>query len=442
MLDTLGSKFSNVFNKLRGYGKLTEANLDQALREVRLALLEADVHVGVAKSFLENVKQKVLGQKVLENLNPYQQFLNIIHEELIVVLGGVQEPLSFSGKSPHVLMMVGLQGSGKTTSAAKLALFLKKKGRNPYLIPADINRPAAIDQLIVLAEKVGIPCFQAKGYGDVLSLVKEGLAQAQKNHHDIVLVDTAGRLQIDTALMGELKKLHESFENKKVLFVADAMTGQEAVKVAKSFDDLLKIDGVILTKLDGDARGGAVFSIRYVLGCPVYFAGIGEKVEDFEPFYPDRLASKLLDRGDLLSLVEKAKGIIDENQALEFQKKLKINDFTLEDFKSQLGQMKKLGSLQSLVGYLPGMKRLGGKVDFNQAEHQLKVKEAILNSMTAKERLRPEILNGSRRLRIAKGSGTHVSDVNRLLQEFTQMKKMMKMVKKGGLGGLKNLMGL
>lgn len=439
MLDALTEKITSVFDKLRGYGKLTETNINDALRETRLALLEADVSVGVVKTFLEKVKERALGQEVLGSLTPNQQFFTVVFEELVNLLGGKPSELVLTGKEPHVVMLVGLQGSGKTTSAGKLAAFFKKKGRRPFLVPADVARPAAIEQLKTLAKNLEVPCYDTQPGDNPVKIAKNAVDRARESFCDVVIVDTAGRLHIDQELMAELGKMQKSLPEPRILFVADAMTGQEAVKVTKAFHDLLKIDGSILTKMDGDARGGAVLSIQAVTGAPIHFLGVGEKLDALEPFNPSQMVSRLLDRGDILGLVEKAREVIDENQALEFQKKFKKSEFTLEDFRVQLNQVKKLGSMKSLLGYLPGAKKLAGKIDMDQAEREMKKKEAIINSMTPKERVRPEILNGNRRLRIAKGSGTQVSDVNRFMKEFSEMQKMMKQFKKMGLGGMKNL---
>ncbi|MBI4412314.1 MAG: signal recognition particle protein [Deltaproteobacteria bacterium] len=431
MFDVLGEKFSSVFKKLRGYGKLTEKNIEEAVRDVRLALLEADVNVGVVKSFLEKVKDRALGEVVFQNLNPQSQFLKIVHEELVAVLGGAEKTLILEGKPPHVLLLVGLQGCGKTTTAAKLANYFKKKGRHPYLVPADVARPAAIDQLSTLAQKIGVPCWPTKTEDNPVEIAGQAVDFASRELNDIVLVDTAGRLHIDDELMAELGRLKKKFGNSRTLFVADAMTGQEAVKVARAFHDLLKLDGVILTKQDGDAKGGAALSIQSVAGCPIYFTGMGEGIDALEPFSPERLVSRLLDRGDILSLVTMAQEVVDVEQAKELEKKLRKNRFNMEDFRQQLGQMKKLGSLKSLMGFLPGARDLSKQIDLGEAEKGLKKKEAIINSMTLKERFHPEILNGNRRIRIARGSGTEVADVNRLVKEFAQMQKMMKQFSKG-----------
>ncbi len=444
MFDNLSEKISGVFKKLRNVGVIKEDHLNEAIREVRLALLEADVNVGVVKDFLNRVKAKALGAEVIGSNTPTQQFFKIIHDELVTTLGGETKTLVLDGKPPHVVLMVGLQGSGKTTTSAKLALHFKKKGRRPYLVPADFNRPAAVEQLKTLARQIDVPAFDTDIKVDSVKTVRKAIEDAEERFNDIVIVDTAGRLHIDENMMSELKKLKEKLAesgflfNKKltdvrILFVADAMTGQEAVTVAKAFHDALNIDGIVLTKMDGDAKGGAALSIQSIAQCPIYFVGMGEKLDALEPFHPDRLASRLLDRGDLMTLVEKAGEVIDESQAQEMVNKFKKNDFDLEDFRTQLRQMKKLGSMGSLMKMLPGAKELTKKVNMDDAEAGLKVKEAIINSMTVKERKRPEILNGSRRNRIALGSGTSVAEINRFMKEFEQMKKMMKQFTKGGM---------
>lgn len=442
MFETLGKRFSSIINKLSGFGHLTEKNIEESLREVKLALLEADVHVGVVKSFLEKTQERVLGQKILESLKAEEQFLALIHEELVAALGGIHpKTLELTGSPPHIILMVGLQGSGKTTTTAKLARYFSKKGRRPYLVPADVARPAAIEQLKILAASLKLPCYDTK-IGDIpVALLPQALKAAADKFCDLVLVDSAGRLHVDDVLMLELREIKRALGSPKIILVVDAMTGQQAVAVAKKFHDLLKIDGLILTKLDGDARGGAALSIQAKTGCPLYFLGMGEKVEDLEIFEPERLVSRLLDRGDILSLVEKAKQVFDETETRETTQKLLKNRLTLEDFRNQLRQMKKMGSLSSLLGFLPGGKQMAGKVNLDRVEKDFKKKEAIIDSMTMKERLHPELLNGSRRLRIAKGSGTHASDVNRLMKEFDEMRKMMKKFGKGGMAGLKGLMG-
>lgn len=435
MFNQLSEKIAGVFKQLRNTGKIREADIEVALREVRLALLEADVHFGVVRDLLNHLKERALGQEVLGSLTPQQQFFKIVQEELVQVLGGEKKNLVLKDPPPHVILMVGLQGSGKTTSSAKLALHFKKKGRRPFLVPADFNRPAAIDQLKTLAKQIDVPAFDTDAKKDPVKSVHQAVDEAQARFCDVVIVDTAGRLHIDADMMAELKMMQKKLDNPQILFVADAMTGQEAVNVAKSFHDALKIEGVILTKMDGDAKGGAALSIQSVAQCPIHFVGVGEKLDEFEAFHPDRLVSRLLDRGDIMSLIEKAGEVIDEDAAKGFAEKiLKKGEFDLEDFRAQLKQMKKLGSISSLMKFIPGAKKLSEHVNMEDAEKELKKKEAIINSMTSSERHNPNVLNGSRRARIASGSGTAVSDINRFMKEFEQMKKMMKMFDKGGKG--------
>lgn len=443
MFSQLSDKIEGVFKKLRNTGKIKESDIEGALRDVRLALLEADVHFSVVRDLLSRMKERALGQELLGSLSPGQQFFKIVQEELIQILGGEKKNLVLKEPSPHVILMVGLQGSGKTTSSAKLALHFKKKGRRPFLVPADFNRPAAIDQLKTLAKQIDVPAFDTDLRKDPIKSVRQAVDEAKERFCDVVIVDTAGRLHVDEQMMGELKKIQKKLENPQILFVADAMTGQEAVNVAKAFHDALSIEGVILTKMDGDAKGGAALSIQSVAQCPIHFVGIGEKIDDFEPFYPDRLVSRLLDRGDILSLIEKAGEVIDVDAAQELQEKLKKNEFDLEDFRTQLRQMKKLGSMSSLLKFIPGAQKISQQVNMEDAEKELKKKEAIINSMTLAERRDPKVLNGSRRSRIAKGSGTAVSDINRFMKEFEQMQKMMKMFGKGGKGimGMMSKMG-
>jgi len=439
MFADLTQKLGKVFDRMRGYGRLSEKNIDEALRDVRLSLLEADVNFKVVKEFTEAVKGRALGADVMESLTPGQQFIKIVHQELVKVLG---EParLNLSFKPPVVILLAGLQGSGKTTTAGKLALHLKKKEkREPYLVPADVYRPAAIDQLKTLGERLGIPVHPTRENDDPVKVAKEAKKYAQDHGYDVVIIDTAGRLHIDETLMKELQKIRDKVEPQQILLVVDAMTGQEAVKVAQGFHQTIPLDGVIFTKLDGDARGGAALSLRHVLGKPILFAGVGEKLEDLEPFHPDRMASRVLGMGDILTLIEQAQDKIDLKKAQESTERMLKKGFSLVDFQEQLGQMKRLGSLEKVVGLIPGIGKMKEGIDFNQAEKDLKKKGAILSSMTAQERLNPKILNGSRRLRIAKGSGTQVSDVNRLLKEFEEMKKMVDRLGKFGLKGMKQL---
>ncbi len=436
MFDQLTQKLGKVFDKVRGYGRLSESNIDDALRDVRLSLLEADVNFKVVKAFTDAVKERALGQEVANSLSPGQQFVKIVHEELGKVLGQGEE-LSLAFKPPVIIMLVGLQGSGKTTTTAKLAYYFKNKlKKRPYLVPADVYRPAAIDQLNILATKLQISIYPTKEKDDPIKVVKEAQKNAIDFGFDVMLVDTAGRLQIDEVLMKELSRMQEKINPQHILFVADAMTGQEAVNVAQKFNEKIPISGVVLTKLDGDARGGAALSLKYVLGKPIYFVGMGEKVEELEPFHPERMASRVLGMGDVLSLIEQAQQNIDLDEAKKMTERVLKKGFSLVDFQQQLGQMKKLGSLEKIAGMIPGMGRIKEDVNFDDLEKELKKKGAIISSMTPDERLNPKILNGNRRLRIAKGSGTQVAEVNRLLKEFEQMKKMMDKLGKFGMKGM------
>jgi signal recognition particle subunit SRP54 len=444
VFDQLSDKINGVFKKLKNTGVIREANIQDAIRQVRMALLEADVHVLVVKDLLAQIKERALGQEVLGSNTPGQQFFKIVQSEMVRILGGEKKNLVFTDKPPHIILMVGLQGSGKTTTAAKLAQHYRKKGRRPYLVPADFNRPAAVEQLKTLGRQIDIPVYDTNIKKDPIKTVKKAVKEAHDSFCDIVIVDTAGRLHIDDVMMQELKKMKKKLDDPHVLFVADAMTGQEAVNVAKTFHEFLTIDGVVLTKMDGDAKGGAAFSVQSVAQCPIYFVGMGEKISELEPFHPDRLVSRILDYGDIMTLIEKAEDVIDVESAEKLVAKMQKNTFDLEDFRQQLKQMKKLGSMSSMMKMLPGAKKLTQNVDFDQAEHDLKKKEAIINSMTIRERRHPKILNGSRRSRIAMGSGTAVSDVNRFMKEFEKVRKMMKnfsggkmqqmMAKMGGMG--------
>ncbi len=439
MFQQLTQKFQEVLDKLQGRPRLTEDHIEETLRQIRLNLLEADVNFKVVKEFCEKVKARALGAEIHRSLTPDKLFLKIFHQELVELMGDQREPgLAF--KPPVIIMLVGLQGSGKTTTAAKLArYFQKEKKRFPYLVPADVYRPAAIEQLKTLAGKMEIPVYDTHPKDDPVKICKKAVETAKERGYDTVIMDTAGRLQIDDAMMKELGKISEKIEVHHCILVVDAMTGQEAVNVAKSFHDLLKLSGVILTKLDGDARGGAALSIRHVTGCPIYFAGVGEKWEDLEPFHPDRIASRILGMGDMMGLIEKAQKEFDETEAKDLAEKVLKNQFTLEDFRQQLKQMKKLGPMEKIMGMIPGMGKLAGAMDPETLAAELKSKEGIINSMTLQERRNLKILNGSRRLRIAHGSGTQVSQVNRLLKEFEQMQKMMKKLGKFGKAGLKGM---
>ena len=437
MFESLTDKLELTFKKLRGQGKITEKNIDDALREVRLALLEADVHVKVVKTFLETVKAKSLGQEVLQSLTPEQQFIKIVRDELVGLLGGEHHELDLKTAPPVVIMLVGLQGSGKTTTLAKLARYLRKdKKRSPYLVPADVYRPAAIEQLKILGREVDLPVHDSDpGISPVL-LCQQALEEARKRFCDVLLIDTAGRLHIDEELMKELSSIKDAVHPHQILFVADSMTGQDAVNQAIGFDGKLGLTGIILTKLDGDARGGAALSIREMVGKPILFSGIGEKLEALEPFYPDRLASRILGMGDVLSLIDKVQQNVEQKEADRLQKAFQKQQFTLEEFQLQLQQIKKMGSVGSLLELIPGGNKLASQVDADKAEQEMKRVEAIINSMTLEERRNPAILNGRRRLRIAHGSGTTVTDVNRLMKQFMEMKKMMQRVNKMGVRSL------
>ena len=430
MFDQLSERLGAIFARLSGRGKLSEGDVGEALREVRVALLEADVSLAAAKEFVSRVKEKAIGANVLESLTPAQTIVKIVYDELVDLLGGAQARLTFSDAPPSVIMLVGLQGSGKTTQAGKLALRLKEQGRRSMLVAADVYRPAAIDQLQTLGKQIDLPVFE-RGTQDPVKTAKEAIAEARRLGMSTVIVDTAGRLQIDDALMGELSRIKAAIDPKEILLVADAMTGQEATNVAKGFNDRLQITGVILTKLDGDTRGGAALSIHSVTGAPIKFVGVGEKLSALEPFYPDRLASRILGMGDLLTLIEKTQGLYSAEQAKQLEEKLLKQSFTLDDFLDQMRQVRKIGSMSDVMKMIPGLSRMLPK-DFEIPEKDLKRVEAIICSMTRRERRNPDMLNGSRRKRIASGSGTQVSDVNRLVKQFEQARQVMKQ-----LGGKK-----
>jgi len=440
MFDSLSGKLQNAFRNLRGLGKISEANVSDSLREVRMALLEADVNFKVARDFIERVKAKAIGAEVVQSIQPGQQIVKIIHDELVDLLGSQNAGLNLAG-NPSSILMVGLHGSGKTTSSGKLARLLQKQGRQPLLVAADVYRPAAMDQLDTLGKQMEIPVFVKRGETDVLKIAREALDFARTNSRNVLIFDTAGRLQIDEPLVQELVRLSGLVKPQEILLVLDAATGQEAVNVATHFDQALQITGSILTKLDGDARGGAALSLKSVTGKPIKFAGTGEKLDEFEPFHPERMASRILGMGDVVSLVEKAAEAVDLDEAKRLEEKMRKGQFTLEDFLDQLRQMKKLGSLESIVGMLPGgAEMLKQQGDLSKQEKEFKHMEAMICAMTRKERQNPAILNAKRRVRIAKGSGVTVTEINTMLNKFGQMQQMMKKMGKfskmmGRMGG-------
>lgn len=428
--DRLSEKFQNAFKKLSGKGKLNEQMVKEAMRDIRMALLEADVNYTVAKDFIKNVSQRAVGAEIMESLSPGQQVAKIVNEELMALMGGENARLTWSSSVPTIYMLCGLQGAGKTTMAAKLAGFLAKQGKKPMLAACDIYRPAAIQQLETVGKQVNVPVYQ-NGAQDPVKTAKEAIEQARYYGRDVLIIDTAGRLHIDELLMDELVRMKQAVHPQEILLVVDAMTGQDAVNVAKTFNEKLEVDGVILTKLDGDTRGGAALSVRAVTGKPIKFSGIGEKVTDIEPFYPDRMASRILGMGDMMTLIEKAQEAFDEEAMDKLSKKTKVNDLTLDDFLENMQQMKKMGSLDSILGMIPGM---GNKLKDVQVDNDaLQKPEAIIRSMTRQERRNPDVLNASRRKRIAAGSGTTVQDVNALIKQFTQARQMMKQM----MGGMR-----
>ena len=433
MFENLSDKLESVFKKLRGHGKLNEANIEEGLKEVRMALLEADVHYRVVKSFIEEVRTRALGQEVLASLTPGQQVVKIVNEKLTELMGTRHEALNLAGPPPAAVMLVGLQGSGKTTTAGKLAAQLRKAGRRPFLVPADVYRPAAIDQLRTIANQLAVPVFPSTTDQDPVQICLEAKAGAFQQGCDTLILDTAGRLHIDEELMAELGRIKETIRPADILLVADSMTGQDAVNIAASFNDRLDISGVVLTKMDGDARGGAALSIRSITGKPIKFVGVGEKLSALEPFHPDRMASTILGMGDVLSLIEKAQETVDQKKALELQKKLRKSQFTLEDFRDQMVQVRKMGSLSDILKMIPGMGKIKEMKNLEIDDREFVRIEAIINSMTPQERRQHGIINGSRRRRIAAGSGTRVQDVNGLLKNYTQMLKMLKKFNQGGI---------
>ncbi|MBE6551306.1 MAG: signal recognition particle protein [Ruminococcaceae bacterium] len=440
MFENLVDKLSGAFKTFRSKGKLTEADVKVGMREVKLALLEADVNFKVVKEFVSKVSARAVGSDVLESLVPAQQIVKIVNEELVEIMGSKNEKLNISSKPPTIVMMVGLQGSGKTTHSGKLAKLFKKQNKRPLLVACDVYRPAAVKQLEVVGESIDVPVFSIPDSKDPVKIADEAIKFANKNGNDLVIIDTAGRLHIDETLMGELKSIKNRVDPTEILLVVDSMTGQDAVNVAESFNELLDITGVILTKLDGDTRGGAALSVRHVTGKPIKFVGMGEKLDALEPFYPDRMASRILGMGDVLSLIEKAQETFDEKKAAELEKKLRESSFTLQDFLEQFRQIRSMGSMEQLMGMIPGVKPSDLK-DAKIDEKQIDRMEAIILSMTPKEREKPDILNSSRKKRIAAGSGTTVEQINRLLKQFEQtnqlMKTMTKAQKRGGKFGKK-----
>ena len=434
MFQNLADKLSNAFKRFRSKGKLTEADVKEGMREVKLALLEADVSFKVVKDFIKRVTERAVGAQVLESLMPGQQVVKIVHEELIELMGKTQAKLEISSRPPTIVMMVGLQGAGKTTHSGKIAGLYKKQGKNPLLVACDVYRPAAIKQLQIVGSQLNIPVFADEKSKNPVAIAKNAVEFAKKNGNDMVFIDTAGRLHVDEVLMKELQDIKSTVSPTEILLVVDSMLGQDAVNVAESFNNMLDITGVVLTKLDGDTRGGAALSVRYVTGKPIKFVGTGEKLDTIEPFYPDRMASRILGMGDVLTLIEKAEEAYDKKQAEALEKKMRENTFTLTDYLEQMAQLKKMGSLESVMAMVPGMSGKDVKVD----EDMIVRTEAIILSMTVKERNNPDIINSSRKKRIAKGSGTSVEEINKLLKQFDQMKKHMKQMSSGkfkGFGG-------
>lgn len=437
LFEGLSGKLQDTIKKLRGKGRVTDKDVKDMMREIKLALLEADVNFRVVKDFIAKISERAVGQEVLESLTPGQQVIKIVHEELIDLMGKVPSKVTFASKPPTIYLMVGLQGSGKTTTSGKLANLLRKQGKNPLLVACDVYRPAAVKQLQVVGNQLDIPVFAIEGNTDPVYIAKQAIEHAKSKLYDLVIIDTAGRLHINEELMDELDSIKNAVHPQEILLVVDSMTGQDAVNVAESFNQKLGVDGLILTKLDGDTRGGAALSVKAVTGKPIKFAATGEKLSDIEPFYPERMASRILGMGDVLSLIEKAQDAFDEKKALEMEKKLRTQQFTLDDFLDQMQQVKKMGPIDQVLGMIPGMNTKALK-NINVDEKKMGRVEAIIKSMTVKERTDPSIINGSRRKRIAAGSGTTIQDVNSLLKQFVEMKKMMKMIndagKKGGKG--------
>jgi signal recognition particle subunit SRP54 len=426
MFENLSEKLDGIFKKLKGRGVLDEENINASLKEIRMALLEADVNFKVARDFIEDVRVKALGKEVIESITPGQQIVKIVHDRLVELMGGVSANIKFGSRIPSVIMLVGLQGCGKTTTAVKLALLLSKEGRKVGLVSADVYRPAAIQQLAVLGKQIKAGVFESEGLKDPVEICFRAVEDAKRNGYEVLIIDTAGRLHIDDLLMEELKKIKEKVTPAEIIYVADAMTGQDAVNVGTKFNELIGIDGVIMTKMDGDARGGAALSLKSVIGKPVKFVGIGEKIENLEVFHPERMASRILGMGDILTLVEKAQANIDKKTALEMEKSLRKNNFTLDDFRNQLTQIKKMGSMKDILGMIPGMGKMKALKGVEPDEKQLVKITAIIDSMTKEERYNYLLIDGRRRKRIALGSGTSVQDVNLLLKNYLEIRKMMK----------------
>ncbi len=440
MFDNLSDKLQEVFDGLGRHGRLTEADVDKALRQVRLALLEADVNYKVVKDFVARVRERAVGSDVMRSLSPAQQVIKIVNEELIATLGQ-SERLDLSGQPPHVIMLVGLQGSGKTTMAAKLATRLRSSGQRPLLIAADTYRPAAVTQLEVLGRQIDIPVHSEGIKPPPPDIVNRGMRRAREEARTVVIIDTAGRLTIDDQMMEELVQIKALAKPDEILLVADAMTGQEAVRVASDFHEQIGVTGLVLTKIDGDARGGAAISMRAVTGVPIKFLGTSEKIDGIEVFHPDRMASRILGMGDMLTMIEKAESVMDQDEAVRMEKKLRTASFDLDDFLKQMGQIKKMGPISDLLGMVPGMGRLSKEIDSEATDKQMRQIEAIISSMTMEERHNPKVLNGSRKRRVASGSGTSVQQVNELLSQFRQMQKLMKQLKSGRQSGLGGLLG-
>jgi len=437
VFENLTEKLDGIFRKLKGRGSLDEENIRSALKEIRMALLEADVNFRVVRDFIEDIRTRAVGQEVLDSITPGQQVVKIVHDRLVELMGGVSSQLRFGGRIPAPIMLAGLQGCGKTTTAVKLARLIAAQGKRVYLVSADVYRPAATEQLKTLGRQIGAGIFDAAGLQDPEAICVRAVEEARRNGYEVIVVDTAGRLAIDAPMMDEIRRIKTLINPSEILFVADAMTGQDAVNVAGRFNELLGIDGVIMTKMDGDARGGAALSLRAVIGKPIKFIGVGEKIEALEVFHPERMASRILGMGDVLTLVEKARAAVDEREARDLERKIRKNEFTLEDFRDQLAQIRKMGPLQDILGMIPGMKKIKILKEMTPDEGELVRVAAIIDSMTVKERQNHLLIDGSRRKRIARGSGTQIQDVNRLLKNYAEMRKMMKRMTKGGIKSIR-----